>query len=291
MKPLVVISFYDRRPIEPLIHLLDSLDRLDPGAACDRVVCVNSTDAQRLPDAIVSRVDGVLSRANAGMNIGAWDAAWRHWPGRPTYVFLQDECYAVRDGWMEQALAAVKDPRVGLAGESINAGWDKPWEDLRNGPGRDRLPEHLIDGSPENRVDVYLHHMQRFGIDPGSCGRHMRSLVWVARNDVLSAIGGFPQGTNYGECIAAEIGTSRAIEALGLTLRQIGSVPFHAFRHVEWSQDHPGGAFTHKPAMLRELQRLRGEVSELRERLESPSFAELRRGLLARLGLRKESGR
>lgn len=288
MKPLVVISFYDRRPIEPLIHLLDSLDARDAGAPHERVICVNASGAAPLPVEVTERVDGVLLRANQGMNIGAWDAAWRHWSGRPAYVFLQDECYAVREGWMRDALAAVADPGVGLAGESLNDGWDRPWEELRTGPGRDVLPEHFVDGAPANRVDAYLHHLQRFGIDPGTRGRHLRSLVWVARGDALTAIGGFPAGANYGECIAAEIGVSRAIEAHGLDIRQIGPAPFHAFRHLEWSQDRPGGRYTQKPVMLQELQRLKALVEALRERIEHPSFRDLGRGLLVRLGLRKE---
>jgi len=287
MKPLVAISFYDRRPMAPLLRLLDSLDEFSAGAEYQRVICINSTGMESLPSAIVDRVDGVLERENLGMNIGAWDAAYRQWPGRPAYVFLQDECYAVRDGWMSQALAAVQEPSVGLAGESFNAAWDQTWDELRNGPGKNSLPEHFVDGATANRVDVYLHHMRHYGIDPGASGRHLRSLAWAARGEVLASIGGFPQGGNYGECIAAEIGVSRAIEARGLALRSIGPSPFHVFRHVEWNQDKPGGPFTHKPVLLRELQSLREEVKTLRERLDSPSYGDLGRGLLARLGIRE----
>lgn len=288
MKPLVVISFYDRRPIEPLLQLLDSLDRHDAGVAYERVICVNETGSQPLPVEVTSRVDGVLARVNLGMNIGAWDAAWRQWPHHPAYLFLQDECYAVRDGWLAGALAAVADPSVGLAGESMNTAWDKCWDDLRAGPGQSALPEHFIDGEAANRVDVYLHHIRRYGIDPGAGGRHLRSLAWVARNDVLEQIGGFPVGANYGECIAAEIATSRAVEAKGFKLGQIGPAPFHTFRHIEWNQDQPGGTFTHKPVMHRELQRLKKEVSALQRRVDLPTFGELGKGLLARLGLRKK---
>lgn len=288
MKPIVIISFYDRRPVEPLIHLLDSLDAHDPGLQYERVICVNASGGPALPVAVVERVDDLLLRANRGMNIGAWDAAWRQWVGRPVYVFLQDECYAVRDGWMCDALAAVADPDVGLAGEALNDGWDRSWDELRLGPGRDLLPEHFVNGEPANRVDVYLHHIRRFGIDPGTSGRHLRSLAWVARGDALTAVGGFPTGGNYGECIAAEIGVSRSMEAIGLRVRQIGPSPFHAFRHLEWSQDHPGGRYTQKPLMLQEIKRLRGEVGNLRERIARPSFRDLGQGLLARLGLRRE---
>lgn len=283
MKPLVAISFYDRRPVDALIALLDSLDRFPAGAAHERVLCVNATGAQVLSDAITSRFDGVLERPNVGMNIGAWDAAWRAWRGRPAYLFLQDECFAVREHWLSEFLAPFGQPGVGMVGEAFNTSWDQPWDALRAGPGCDVLPEHHVDGAPGNRVDVYLHHMRRYGIDPGVVGRHLRSLVWALPGAVMESIGGFPQGTNYGECIAAEIGVSRAVESLGLTLGQVGATPFHAFRHREWSQDRPGGPFTHKPLLLRELQRLRGDLAELQARIDDPSWRDLRRGLLTRL--------
>lgn len=247
MKPLVAISFYDRRDPRDLERLLDTLDRYDAGAGHERVVAVNSAGGEPLPARIRERVHGVLERENTGMNIGAWDGAWRHWRGRPAYLFLQDECRARRDGWLSGFLDALADPAVGMVGESLNPSWDKPWELLRDGPGKAELREHLLDGQPANRVDVYLHHMRRYGIDPGMGGRHLRSLAWALRGDTLEALGGFPQGANYGECIAAEIGVSRAVEALGLQLREVGPEPFHAISHVEWRQASPGGPYRHHP--------------------------------------------
>lgn len=264
--PLVVISFYDRRPVEPLEALLDSLDRHPAGAAHERVICVNAGGGPALPDALAQRVQAVHVRANDGMNIGAWNAAWQRWNDRPAYLFLQDECRAVTDGWLDAYLCALADAGVGLVGECLNPSWEATWEALRDGPGRARLPEHEIDGVPANRVDVYLAAMRRFGIDPGATGRHLRALAWATTGDVMRRIGGFPQGRGYGECIAAEIGVSRAVEAAGLRLRQVGPAPFHVFRHREWNQDTPGGPFTHRPVQLMELQALRAEVERLRER-------------------------
>lgn len=263
-RPLVVISFYDRRPVAPLEALLDTLDAHPAGVDHDRVVCINAGGGPALPDAIAQRVHDVLVRPNDGMNIGAWDAAWRHWKGRPAYLFLQDECRSVADGWLQAFLDALADPAVGLVGESLNATWDAPWDALRDGPGMHRLPEHVLDGVAANRVDVYLDALRRFGIDAGDRARHLRALIWAIRGPVLQAIDGFPQGRNYGECIAAEIGVSRAIEAAGLQLRQVGPSPFHVFRHREWNQDRAGGAFTHRPVHLDELRALRAEVEQLR---------------------------
>jgi hypothetical protein len=289
-QPLVVISFYDRRPIEPLVALLDSLDRHSAGADHERVLCVNAGGGPPIPAEVVARLDGLLVRPNDGMNIGAWDAAWRHWPDRSCYLFLQDECRAITDGWLSSYLRMLDDPRVGLVGEAFNPSWQAPWAELKQGPGRDMLPEHCVGGRAANRVDVYLHAMRRFGIEPGPVGTHLRALVWGLRGDVLASIGGFPVGRDYGECIAAEIGVSRAVEAAGLTLRQVGSLPFSVFRHREWNQDVAGGPFAHRPVQLQELQALRDEVQRLRT--ARPSFwsralAALRSALAPRAGERR----
>src|SRR6478672_1290439 len=223
--PLVVISHYDRRPVEPLIELLDSMHRHDAGARHQCVVMVNATHDSGLPESVTSRIDAHASRHNVGMNIGAWDGAWRRWRGHPAYLFLQDDCFIARDGWLRAVLTPLEDPGVGLVGESINQAWAKPWPALREAQGRDVLPEHTLDGQPANRVDVYLAEMRRHGIDPGTNGRHLRSLVWGLRGDVMDRLDGFPQGCDYGTCIAAEIGTSRAVEALGLRLEEVGPAP------------------------------------------------------------------
>jgi len=281
--PLVVISHYDRRPVEPLIDLIESMQQHASGAAHQCVVMTNKTHASTLPACVTSRIDAHAHRPNLGMNIGAWDAAWRRWQDRPSYLFLQDDCVIARPGWLRAVLERLEDPAVGLVGESMNMAWAKPWQALREAQGRDVLPEHTLHGQPANRVDVYLAAMQRYGIDPGTTGRHLRSLVWGVRGNELRRLDGFPQGSDYGTCIAAEIGTSRAVEALGLELAEIGPTPFHYIRHRDWNQDAPGGAWTHRPAQLLERDRLRQKVAALEERLASAAriwpFAHLRSAL------------
>ncbi len=282
--PLVVISYYDRRPVEPLIELLESIAAYPAGAPYQCVLMTNKTHASALPSFVTSLVDAHATRANLGMNIGAWDAAWRRWQGRPAYVFLQDDCLVARAGWLQAALEALADPGVGLVGESMNTGWDRPWDVLREAQGRDVLPEHTLGGKPANRVDVYLDAMRRYGIDPGASGRHLRSLVWGLRGEVLEQLDGFAIGSDYGTCIAAEIGASRAVQALGLELAEIGAGAFHYIRHREWNQDAPGGAWTHRPTQLIERDRLRTKVAALEQRLASMSrpspFAGFRSALL-----------
>jgi hypothetical protein len=83
-------------------------------------------------------------------------------------------------------------------------------------------------------------------VDPRVGGRHLRSVVWFVSADVLKAIDGFLIGRNYGECIGAEIATSKKVEALGLGIAQANEQEeFFYIRHLEYNQDSPGSPYTH----------------------------------------------
>lgn len=262
MKPLVIVSFYDRRSLDPLRELLKTFREHPAGCDHEVLLVVNSTSDMRLPTDIALAVDHIVYRPNLGMNIGAWHAGWREFPGRPFYLFLQDECVVIKANWLSDFKARLEGG-AGLVGESINEAWNKPWSELRETMGRNVLPEHLLAGEPANRVDVYLDFMSRHGIDPGRRGLHVRALVWAAQDRLLTRLGGFPQGANYGECIAAEIGVSRQVESLGDSIDQLRPQPFHAIRHREWNQDIPGGRWSHKPMWLSENGRLKERIAVL----------------------------
>jgi hypothetical protein len=233
---LVLVSYYEPRTSEHLRQLLESLRSFDAGLPYDVCVVVNREGAGplRLP---VEAPVRILERENKGMNIGAWDHGWRACPGYDGYLFLQDECYAIRPGWLAAFSSKADEERVGLVGETWNEKWRQEWDHLRKLWMPHRLPGHVIAGRPANRVDVYLDFMQRNGIPPGKDGRHLRSLVWYARRHVLEQMDGFPIGQNYGECIAAEIGVSKRVQALELKAVQVSSEPFRYFRHREWLLD------------------------------------------------------
>lgn len=274
MKPMVIVSFYDRRPLEPLVALLESMSKHPAGIDHDMLLVVNSTGEMRLPDVVAAKAQGVIYRPNSGMNIGAWDGGWRHARGRPFYLFLQDECFVSRDGWLSAYQQKLEEVG-GIVGESLNAGWNKPWPQLRDTVGSNMLPEHLVNGIPANRVDCYLDFMARNGIDPGETGAHLRSLVWALSGGLMERLGGFPIGANYGECIAAEIGVSRRIVDLGSGITQLAVVHFYAVRHREWNQDAPGGAWTHKPLLLTENSRLKARVAELERYYSQPRMRDV----------------
>ncbi|MGE3251220.1 MAG: hypothetical protein AB7L26_13365 [Hyphomonadaceae bacterium] len=237
---LLVISFFDARPAAALAALLRSLRRRTAGAPYEIVIVANRTAAA--PLALPEEAAGVrvLERANEGMNIAAWEHGWRQSPGFDRIVFLQDDCRIVRAGWLAAFAAALDNPAIGLVGESLNSAWDAPWDALR-ARHTDALPGHG-DGP---RADFYRACMARWGVDPGSTGRHLRSLVWAARREVLERIGGFPVGRTYGECIAAEIAVSRKVEAAGLRIDQVDRRPFRYIAHAEWRRPHPFARHRH----------------------------------------------
>jgi hypothetical protein len=254
----VIVSFYDQRSAAPLRRLIRSMSEFDAGLDHRLTFVVNrgSGRAHRLPPvAGALRVD----RPNEGMNIGAWDAGWRANPDADGCLFLQDDCLVVRDGWL-RAFVEAADRGVSLVGESFNENWDRPWNELRSTRGDVPLREHLLDGRPANRVDVYLDFMRRQSIEPGATGAHLRGLVWYLPKAALEALGGFPIGRNYGECIAAEIAVSRRIQQLGLQFAQVAPAPFTYVQHAGWDPQHPQQPITqsrHSDLFTRAARRLR----------------------------------
>ena len=245
-KALVVISYYDRRPIDNLLELIPSLLDHPAGDEFDICIVVNRTKEEKLalPEQY-SRIP-IEYRHNLGMNIGAWDHGWRTHKGYRDYLFLQDECYVIRDHWLSAYRAVLERPNVGMVGESLNMLWDKPWSELRKLFANIILPEHQIEAKCVNRVDFYLDFFKAHGVDPRVGGRHLRSVVWFVSADVLKAIDGFLIGRNYGECIGAEIATSKKVEALGLGIAQANEQEeFFYIRHLEYNQDSPGSPYTH----------------------------------------------
>ena len=267
---LVVISFYDRRDIDNLDKLLCSMQRHDAGADYSVCIVVNRTSDVKISPGF--NVDSILYRNNTGMNIGAWDFGWRKNPGFSDYLFLQDECYICKDGWISAFQEAAREPKVGLVGEALNTKWDQSWDRLKKLQQDICLPEHEINGCKANRVDVYLKFLSDHNVPAGSNGKHMRSLVWFFRHDVMKRIDGFPGGGNYGECIASEIGVSKKIESLGLSVIQVKEMPFYFIRHLEWNQDSVASEYSHKSIRAKQKNELKNENKRLNGLLQTPSW-------------------
>jgi hypothetical protein len=224
-----------------LSALLTALRGVPAGALFDVALVVNRSGSHDLPlPDWTQQADFILTRPNEGMNIGAWDFAWRTLPDYDAYLFLQDDCVLKTVNWLGAFVQRTTDTSVGLVGESWNSGWDRPWAAMRKSVSRHSLREHAIDGKPVNRVDLYLDFMKRHQVKPGQRAGHLRALTWFVRRETLQSIGGFLQGGTYGECIAAEIATTKQVEALGFKAVQVDSQPFVYFGHLDWHLAHDG---------------------------------------------------
>lgn len=230
----VVVSHYDERPLEPLVQLLDSLAAMPAGYPYEVRIVVNHDHWRpcELPEQ--HRHLTVVHRENRGFNIGAWEQGWRLDPPRDAYLFLQDECLVARENWLLPFVEKAAQDDIGLIGERIPPTWDLPWEHLEWQFGKKILPGHEVGGRQVDRLTCYRDFWRRQGIPPAPTGAHIQSLVMFARRDVLARIGGFPIGQNYGEAIAAEIGVSFLVRALGLRLCEVGETPFTCFTHPQW---------------------------------------------------------
>jgi hypothetical protein len=230
-----VVSFFEPRPVIALNALLTALRSVPAGAPFDIALVINRSGSHdlALPD-WTQQADFILTRPNEGMNIGAWDFGWRTRPDYDAYLFLQDDCVLKTANWLGAFIQRTTDISVGLIGESWNSGWDRPWAAMRKSVSQHSLREHVIDGKPVNRVDLYLDFMKRHQVSPGQRAGHLRALTWFARRVTLQSINGFLQGGNYGECIAAEIAATKQVEALGFKAVQVDDRPFTYFGHLDW---------------------------------------------------------
>jgi hypothetical protein len=228
----IIISFYCARENQRLLALLRSI-KIHKNST---VVVANSDSSKNLPKFDLDIP--LIYNQNIGMNIGAWDRGFREFPYEDLYIFLQDECFLKNNNFVH-ALASRfnQDSKLGMLGETVNERWNFPWDALKNSQYNHIAADHFIDGVPAGRVDSYLNFLKVSGIDPGITGRHLRSLMWAIPGNIMRSLGGFPIGTNKGECIGSEIGVSRKIVSMGYKFDQISQTPFHCFGHSEWRRD------------------------------------------------------
>lgn len=228
---LIVISYYSGRSDSHLKKLLEDVSKINQNI----VVVINS-------DECVYEVTGLfngyksITRPNIGMNIGAWDSGYKHYPKFKYYIFLQDECVMTNADFISAYASKLEIQGIGMIGESINYKWDKSWLEMMKSPLN--YPVNIFqDGKILSRVEYYLGLMRAWNVNPGVNGRHLRALVWCFSGDVLHRMGGFPIGKTKEECIASEIAISKKVEQLGLKVLQIAEEPFKYFRHDEWRKD------------------------------------------------------
>jgi hypothetical protein len=214
---LVVVCYYDARPVEPLLDLLRQMWTVPAGATFDVLVVVNSVTgtALALPEEF-GDVE-VRIRANQGFNIGAWQAAWQEAPAYPFYLFLQDECVLLREDWLRAFIDCAARPQSGFIGEwevlnftwrRLNRGWaqiGKSFEVLR----------------------------REAGVPAGIAPLYLQTVVIGVRREVLMRSGGFITGEDKATAVAGEILSSVRLRSLGYSNRQVGFFPFTRVGHPQ----------------------------------------------------------
>jgi hypothetical protein len=177
---------------------------------------------------------GVSSRENTGYNIGAWDHGWRLLPGFDRYLFLQDECFIRREGWLGAFVERMRaDPGLGLLGESFSKWWEREWGELLASDMNQAREDHVYLGRVMPKVELYMRFLEDRAIPLGRTASHLQSLVLFTSRDVLLRTDGFPTGENYGQAVAGEIGISKQVEALGLAVDTVHAQRFRYIGHAE----------------------------------------------------------
>jgi hypothetical protein len=226
---LIIISFYEQRRVEYLQSLINQILPLTQNF----IVVINSDSREKIEIVNKDNVRYVF-RPNIGMNIGAWYCGCQLFPEYSNYIFLQDECVILNTNFIQNYLKKLNVAGIGLTGESINNKWNLTWAEL----SRSSLNYNIsFKDSCVDRVSFYLSMLRKWGINPGTTGRHMRSLIWALSKSTINEIGGFPLGLNKEECIASEIAISKKIESIGLSVEQVSSLPFSFVSHREWRSD------------------------------------------------------
>jgi hypothetical protein len=234
----VVVSTWTGQPAKRLYKLLDQMTRIDAGSPFDLVVVCNGGDER--PLLLPSRFDAlrprVLNRENSGYNLGAWDHGWRNSGGHETYLFLQDECFLKRPGWIREfELRMSGDAGIGLLGEAIM--WDEmSWPYIRAATDRDLGRRAWPEVEPDHPLDTYQALLARRGIDKGVVGTHLPSVILFTSRTVLEDVGGFPiLGRSYREAVASEIAISRLIASHGYRVAKLKDTSFTLIGHRQWT--------------------------------------------------------
>ena len=238
----VIISYWTGRSTRNLLRLLKQIHSYDAQAPFFVTIVCNGGDQDplQLPQCFQKYNITILNRINAGYNIGAWDYGWRNTVDSDYFLFLQDECYIRKEGWLRTFLLKMSEfPRIGLVGETIN--WNKPWEELRNNPDVARCLNK--DGQPKlfNSVDFLLDFLHCEGIHAGQTAEHLQSLVLFSSRSILQKIDGFLHKDIYAEAVGAEIAISKKVISLGYDIATVSNESFCYIGHPEWTHSRIRG--------------------------------------------------
>lgn len=236
MSNLVIISFYSERSVKPLLNLIKQIDEIKAGLPFDVAIVCNTEQLKpvNLSLKLDSKQIKFLVRENTGFNLGAWDYGWRKLPDYDYYLFLQDDCFIVRENWLKVFVDRFSQTtNLGLLGESIN--WECAWEELVQSNYNGLHRDHIFNGEPIKRVNYYRKFLALHNISEGKTAEHLQSIILFTSRAILEQVDGFMIGNNYGEAIASEIAFSKKIQQLGYSIQAINpNSCYHYIAHPQW---------------------------------------------------------
>ncbi len=235
MRIAAVISTWTGNPSSHLHQLCQSLSQHQPGQDYDLFLSANGLDYSPAND-LRRLFKEIFVRENTGFNLGSWNYAWQHLTAYDRFLFLQDDCVVLRNGWLGAFVRRFDRTRnCGLVGETLQYGWAKPWSALCSPEPMDRR-----DRDPVERAawaQFVRKTLAGCGITEGSTGRHITTVVQFTSRSILEQVKGFNIGETKQEAIAAEIGFSRKIEALGYVLVQVARRRHSVIGHRQWPKN------------------------------------------------------
>jgi hypothetical protein len=233
-------------------RLCISLKQYLPGAHYDLFLCANGLEYLP-PKEVESSFKDIFIRENTGFNLGAWDYTWRRLSNYDYFLFLQDDCWVVKDHWLLDFICRFRSSaNCGLVGECVTSLCNRAWPVLTD-PRKTlildllkylqnptiSLKEHRFRRA--KRWDFYYNTLVRWEIIPGDTARHATTVVQFTSRRILQEVDGYNIGRNKSEAIAAEIGFSRKIVAYGYNVLQLSRHRHTRIKHRQWAS---GGIWT-----------------------------------------------
>ncbi len=189
MKNAVIISYWSGRESGSLLKLLGQIRSIEAGAPFEATIVCNGDSANLKADLLTADLAAVpvLERLNIGFNPGAWEYGWRNFPQYDNFLFLQDDCWILRKGWLSSFIKKFySDSQIGLLGESIN--WQTTWKELEKSDYNNFHRDHTLDGVEMRRVDLYRAFLRQNSIAQGDLADHLQSLILFTSSNILAHI-------------------------------------------------------------------------------------------------------
>jgi hypothetical protein len=238
-KTCVIICYWTGRSTQRLHQLLNQMLTIDAGTDFNLAIVCNGGDKNplTLPKKFDALRPQIFNRENVGLNIMAWDYGWRAVGDYEYYLFLQDECFLKKTGWVsefEYRMSA--DQGIGLLGEYIM--WpNMTWQFIRQATDRD-LGVDWFPGESVHPLDFYQNYMTQQGISTTEIGSHLMCLVIFTKLSILQEINGFLPCKTYREAISSEIALSRLIASKGYRISYVKDERFVMIGHYQWTQQN-----------------------------------------------------